>query len=40
MLQDNPNLTVRDSCERLFFRDPGMLEYYRSGFRIGGMPEG
>jgi hypothetical protein len=27
MLQDNPNLTVRDSCERLFFRDPGMLEY-------------
>jgi TolB-like protein len=40
ILQDYCNLTIRDSCERLFFRDPAMFEYHRRGFDVGGMPEG
>jgi TolB-like protein len=40
LLRNNPRLTVRSACGCLFFRDPAMLERFRTGFCTGGMPEG
>ncbi len=40
MLHETPGQTVRDLCERTFFRDLATLEYHRRGFIAGGMPEG
>jgi TolB-like protein/Tfp pilus assembly protein PilF len=39
LLSNNPDLTVRDVSETLYFRDPTMMEQFHAGLRMGGLAE-
>jgi DNA-binding winged helix-turn-helix (wHTH) protein/tetratricopeptide (TPR) repeat protein len=39
LIRINPAITVESACGCLFFREHLMLERFRTGFRMGGMPE-